>query len=205
VPLHPPAASARHAIGVALAVLLAACATGGAAAPRPGSAASNGDRAVALGDRVRQDRRLALDRFRPARPAVDSGGECVVLPSPTPGTRLLAAYFPTRAEPEVLVNLTVDSAGRVLRYHERRGLVTIPELARATAATADSVVAAAERRTRVTEISLDRVTDEARAVNRGGGQPSQGVFGTVAELETSQQLGRPGTRALRVVGLCGGG
>ena len=156
-----------------------------------------------LGERYRSDRRAALRRFQPARPAVDSGGECVVRASPIPGTRLLAGYFPTRAEGEVLVNLTVDSAGRVLQYDERRGLLSIPGMARAgTPAARDSAVAAAERHTRITEIWLDRVAGEARAINRGGGKPSEGAFGSVAEFETSKKLGRPGTRALRVVELC---
>ena len=119
------------------------------------------------------------------------------------GMRNLVGYFPTRADADVMVSLTVDSAGRFLQYHERRGLLRVPGVAQATTASArDSVVAAAERTTRITEISLDRVTGEARAVNRGGRQPSDGVFGLVADFETSAELGRPGTRALRVAALC---
>lgn len=147
----------------------------------------------------------ALRRFRPARPAVDRGGECAVRESPMlgAGMRSVVGYFPTRADAEAMVSLTVDSAGRLLQYHERRGLLQIPDLARATTPAArDSVVAAAERATRITEISLDRVTGEARAVNRGGGQPSAGVFGLVPEFETSAELGQPGARALRVAELC---
>jgi hypothetical protein len=195
---------ARCCAALLIASALAACASaGGSTSPRPGSARPDAAGSVVLGERYRSDRRGALRRFQPARPAVDSGGECVVRESPMPGTRLLAGYFPNRAQGEVLVSLTVDSAGRVLQYDERRGLLQIPGMARATTPAArDSAVAAAERGTRITEIWLDRVTGEARAINRGGGKPSEGVFGTVAEFETSRQLGRPGTRALRVVDLC---
>jgi hypothetical protein len=192
--------------GIALAAAIAGCATAGGSGPRRGSGSSTErDRPAALTERYRGDRVAALRRFRPARPAVDSGGECVVRESPMlgAGMRSLVGYFPTRADAEAMVSLTVDSTGRFLRYHERRGLLRIPAVARATTPSArDSVIAAAERTTRITEISLDRVTGEARAVNRGGGRPSEGVFGLVPEFETSAELGQPGARASRVAELC---
>jgi hypothetical protein len=186
-----------------LAAVLAGCAASAAPpAGRPRAAARGADSPV-VGERLHRDRLLALRRFRPARPAVDSGGECVVREGFAPGERILAGYFPSRADGEVLVNLTVDSAGRLLRYEERRGLLRVPGMAQArTAAARDSAVRAAERATRTTHIWLDRVTGEARAVNQGGGEPSEGVFGRVDEFETARELGLPGARAARVAALC---
>lgn len=195
--MHQPRAR-RQAVAVAiLALAAAACASGGPRPPAPD------DASPAMAERFRQDRLAALRRFRPARPAVDSGGECVVRQGVRPGTRLVSAYFPTRAAGEVLVTLTVDSAGRLLQYDEQRGLLRIPAIAEArTDAERERAVADAERGTRTTSIVLDMATGEGRAVNRGGGLPSEGVFGRVQELETAAELGRPGSRALRVAGLC---
>lgn len=186
-----------------LAGVLAACVPG----PQPDMAAGppngSGEPPRALSAQYRGDRLLALQRFRPAQPAVDSGGECVVRDFVELDRRVLAGYFPSRAAGEVLVNVTIDSAGRVLQYHERRGLLRIPGLAEAhTPAARDSVIASAEQRTRITEIWLDQERGAARAVNRAGGEPSEGVFGLVEEFETARNLGSPGSRAARVVALC---
>ena len=186
-----------------LAGMLAACAPG----PQPTTAVAPssrpGEQPSPFSAQYRGDRLLAIQRFHPAQPAVDSGGECVVRDFVERGRHVLAGYFPSRAVGEVLVNVTIDSAGRVLQYHERRGLVRVPGLAEVrTAVARDSVIAAAEQGTRITEIWLDQELGRGRAVNRAGGEPSQGVFGLIEELEAAENLGYPGTRAARVVALC---
>lgn len=147
----------------------------------------------------------AVARFQPALEAVEMGGECVVRSAPAPGVRQLSVYFPSRAESESMVSITVDSTGRLLRYNENRGLTRLPGLAGATTPAArDSAFAAARQRTRSTRILLDYVTGRALVTNEGGGQSTEAVTGTVVQFEKLDKLGFPHQRAERVRTLCAG-
>ena len=103
-----------------------------------------------------------------------------------------------------MVSLNADTAGRVLQYSERRGLITVRGMATATSpAERDSLFRAAEAATRSTMLDLDYVADRALLANSGGGQPEQAVLASVAEVADLPRLGNPGERMKRVQQLCG--
>jgi hypothetical protein len=92
------------------------------------------------------------------------------------------------------VTITENAEGRVVRYVENRG---IPR----PNASLDSVRAEAARIPSTT-IQLDYVTGEALVMNAGGGEPTRGVRGTVAEFERTQVLGDLVARTADVRRLC---
>ena len=195
---------------LALATMLA-CAPRGAppapsptrtdAAPSPAGVAST---VVTGGSVLLRSGANALAEFEPTLPPVDEGGECVVSASPVRGARQVTAWFPTRGAPKAMVNLTVDSTGRVIRYSERRGVPMYPELPPgSTAATRDSLMLAAQRDLTSTVVMLDYAAGRAMAHNVTGMQPGAGVTGGIEAFATSDKLGRPAEREKRVIDMCG--
>jgi hypothetical protein len=181
---------------LALAPLLAGAAARAAAQPVlmiPAPPASPTGSSVGFSDRFRADRLAAQRAFRPARPAVDRGGECVVRQMAGSTERLITGYFPSQADAEVMVVLTVDSTDRLLRYDEQRGVLKVdtqtPSGARISV---DSALRAAEAATRSTSIWLDVRRNEAGAMNRGGGRPTEVVVGLVAGARAHRVARLPG-------------
>lgn len=146
----------------------------------------------------------ALADFRADVPPVEEGGECQVRPQPRDGVREVTAYYPSRAGARAVVALTVDSTGRLLRYSERRGLVSTPPASDTTAAGREAQFAAAMLATRSTTISLDLVTGLARFSNTGGGAPNVGATARAEEVLALEHAGRPGARAEAVLARCTG-
>ena len=141
--------------------------------------------------------REALERFSPAREAVVEGGECVGRAMPRQEITSLAVFFPSRAKPDTHIAILLDSAGKVLRYNETRGIPS-PNTDRA------ALQAETTGLTR-TIIQLDYITGQAFAANAGPGQDGTGVVGLVTEFEGSEVLGDLRARASRVMELCDSG
>jgi hypothetical protein len=97
-----------------------------------------------------------------------------------------------------------DSAGRLVRYSETRGVVHLDgPIGTMSPAQRDSVFRAAEARVRTTSISLDYAIDQAIVSNRGGGKPTDAVLATVRSVERLEKLGPPMARMERMRKLCG--
>lgn len=131
----------------------------------------------------------------------ETGGECSLMRSAGNGALTAIAFYPTRAGSKMQVNVSFDSAGHVIRYGETRGVVHFgpglkPEQL-------DSARRAAEALQRTTSINFDYPLDQAIAMNRGKGLPSNAVIGSVREMENLEQLGRPAARMERMRKLCG--
>jgi hypothetical protein len=67
----------------------------------------------------------------------------------------------------------------------------------------DSAIRTNEARLRSTTVSLDYGMDQGVAMNRGAGQPTKAIIGTVREIERLDQLGPPAARLERMRKLCG--
>lgn len=145
----------------------------------------------------------AVRAFVPDVPAEETGGECSLLHTGGSGATIVIAYYPSRARPRMQVTVTFDSARRLVRYSERRGIPHIPSTAGMTPAQRDSVARAADASMRSTTISLDYAIDQAIASNRGGGQPTNAVLSNVRTAEQLDNLGRPAARLERMRKLCG--
>jgi hypothetical protein len=145
----------------------------------------------------------ALVAFRPAVAATESGGECRITRTAGSGATIVGAAFPTQKSPTMNVVLTFDSAGHLVRYSEGRGAPHIVPPPGSTRAQADSVLRETLARVRRTSITLEWPIDHGVVINSGGGQPSEGVTGTVRDIESLPQLGPPSDRLERVRRLCG--
>ncbi|MEP6495356.1 MAG: hypothetical protein ABJF01_21900 [bacterium] len=156
-----------------------------------------------------------LADFQPDLPAVDGLYECTgreAIGQDGLGRQLLgpnavsfSAVLPSRAETRVTIVVVVDSAGKIIRYAERRGPpirpATPPGLeSRATAAE----VAAAAASVRSTTITLDYARGLATVANRGGGRPEQAVSGPIDVVGAMDKFGKPLDRAARVLAQCKG-
>ena len=120
-----------------------------------------------------------------------------------PGSRALSASFPTVANPQAVVAVTVDSMGRLLLYGERRGP---PLRAERRADMRPSQAAAALRAAidsnRSTTISFDTRRNRATLMNQGGGGPTQSVGGPINQVVRLEKVGHPLVRARRVIAAC---
>lgn len=145
----------------------------------------------------------AIRAFVPDVAPVDSGGECNVSKPFGSSVTFVTAYFPSLDSARTNVGLTFDSAGKLVRFYDRRGSVRVRYPRGATAAQRDSIAAAAEGRLRSTQISFDWPVDQAIARNSGGGKPTVAVIGTIRSMENVAALGPPTQRIQRVRRLCG--
>jgi hypothetical protein len=194
-PAAPSRPRARHAAAaLAGAVLLGGCT---ATRPLPPQVVVGGTTFIVRGDAA------SRTAFTPDLPAPGADFECAA-PLPLPeGTVRWQGWFPRREGATATVSVEVDSAGRWLEVSERRGLVRIEGLARATSdADRLRVIREAEARERFYVVTLSRPRDLAVARNAGGGRPDDGVRGTVEELATLPALGAPVARAEAVLARC---
>jgi hypothetical protein len=193
-------------ISMVASVLALAC--GGAKAPQQTSAPAPPSSA-ATGVRVSEPFRAvrspaALRAFVPEVDAPESGGECLTTRTGGSGALTVTAFFPNRTAADLQVTTTFDSSGRLVRYHESRGVPRFQGITISTPpAQRDSMVRAAQERVRTTTISLDYAIDQAIVSNRGGGKPTDAVLATVREVERLEKLGPPIARLERMRKLCG--
>jgi len=151
-----------------------------------------------------------LADFQPDLPAVDGPFECTgrdPIGQSGIGRELLgpnavsfSAVFPSRAETRATVVVIIDSAGKIIRYAERRGPPIRPAGLESSASAAE--VAAAAASVRSTTIALDYGRGRGNAANRGGGRPDQSVSGPIDVIGSMEMLGRPLDRAARVLAQC---
>jgi hypothetical protein len=146
----------------------------------------------------------ALAQWKADVPAVDSGGECELSRSSGSGATFVRAMFPSARESRTTIALSFDSAGRLIRFSESRGMNVIKMPPGTTTARArDSVLAATVAANRSTTITLDLALDHGMAMNRGGNAPVTAVRGNVREMESLEQFGPPKARIARARKLCG--
>jgi hypothetical protein len=151
----------------------------------------------------------SLFAFHPDLPAVDGPFECAGserIGESGFGRTLfgaqaisISAAFPSRAETRATVVVIVDSAGKILRYAERRGPPIKPA---AGSAATPAQVAAAAAAARATTITLDYRQGTGIAENRGGGGPDEIVFGPVELVDSMDKFGKAAERAARVLAQC---
>jgi hypothetical protein len=134
----------------------------------------------------------SLAQFRPARAVVIDGGDCLV--TEEAAGRRMTAYFPSRSEPETVINVVVDANGRVLSYQETRG---VPRPARSI----EEAQAQAAQMIRTT-IQLDYSTGEALAVNTAPGQAGDAIRGSVTQFHRVASLGNLREREELVRRIC---
>jgi hypothetical protein len=101
------------------------------------------------------------------------------------------------------MSITFDSAGRLVRVSDRWGVTKVPSTVGMTPAQRDSTLRAASMGTRSTSVTLDYAVDQAFAMNRGGGRPTDAITGPVRDVERLPKLGPPLARIERVRRLCG--
>jgi hypothetical protein len=101
------------------------------------------------------------------------------------------------------MTITFDSTGRLVRLADRWGVTRVPSTVGMTPAQRDSTLRVASTATRSTQVMLDYVVDQAFAMNRGGGRPTDAITGPVRDMERLRQLGPPSARIERVRKLCG--
>jgi hypothetical protein len=145
----------------------------------------------------------AVRAFVPDVAADEAGGECMLGRTTGSGATVVTAYYPSRAALRMQVTLTFDSAGRLARYSERRGITHTKIEPSWTNAQRDSAMHAADAAQRTTSVSLDYAIDQGIAMNRGGGKPVDAVLGSVRSVESLEKLGSPIARLERVRKLCG--
>jgi len=109
----------------------------------------------------------AIRAFVPDVSGEQSGGECSFVRTGGSGATVATAYYPSRLMAQLQVSVTFDSAGRLVRYSERRGVVRFAPTPGMTPARIDSLIRATEAKVRSTSISIDYAIDQAVVSNRG--------------------------------------
>jgi hypothetical protein len=146
----------------------------------------------------------ALASWKPDILPVDSGGECNLTRTSGSGATTVSALFPSMKDARTSIHLSFDSAGRLIRFSERRGgLHNFTMSPGTTTQQRDSILRASIDSRRSTNISLDFAMDNGMAMNRGGGRPTTAVHGNVREMESLEQFGPPKARIARARRLCG--
>ena len=203
----------RAAVIAAAALALVSCKTSApppAATPAPTSAPASGTgRGAEVFIRVSDSFRpesgpVALRAFVADVEMQEKGGECRVTRTGGSGATIVSAFYPARVGQQSQLTMTFDSVGHLIHYSERRGMPpTIAGARGLTPTQLDSAVRTNEARDRSTMISLDYGADRGMAINRGGGQPTTAITGTVRDIERLDQLGPPAARLERARKLCG--
>ncbi|MEP6618609.1 MAG: hypothetical protein ABJE47_04825 [bacterium] len=145
--------------------------------------------------------RAALSGFEPDVAAEEGSFVCTNRDHLSATTTTVFASFPSAAKLRATVVVTVDSAGKLLRYAERRGPQINPTIGPNTSPSV--AVAAAADSVRSTTITLDYERGLAIVSNRGGGRPAQSVSAPVGAVASLDRLGNPLARANRVLAQCG--
>jgi hypothetical protein len=156
---------------------------------------------------------MTLSDFQPDLPAEDGPFECTgrePVGSSGMARELLGpnavsfyAAFPSRADTRASVAVMVDSAGKIIRYAERRGPPIRPAVTAGleSSASASDVMAAAAA-VRSTTITLDYGRGRGIIANRGGGRADQSVSGPIDVVGSMDKFGKPLDRATRVLAQC---
>ena len=150
----------------------------------------------------RQSSESAIRSFVAAVPPADSAGQCSLTRSRGSGATRVTAQFRARDSSGTTVTLWFDSVGALVRFSDSRGTRPIGLTGTLAGPQRDSAFTARINAQTMTFISLDFATDEASAMNQGGGVRGS-IMGSVRELENLPALGPPVERIKRVRKLCG--
>ena len=209
-----PSIRRRRAGASCTIALLAACARSNApvVSPTPTEAAASNLDVFVKASPV--GRVTTLADFQPDLAAIDGPFECggreaagesgIMRTLFGPGAVTFSAVFPSRAETRATADVTIDSAGKIIHYAERRGPAIHPVVAGGgpeSSASADEVAAAAAA-VRSTIISLDFRRNRGRITNHGGGRPDESASGPADVVGSMEQYGKPLDRARRVLAQC---
>jgi hypothetical protein len=146
--------------------------------------------------------RAQLDSFTFDVPLPADTGVCVRRPMPVGVGRTIAVYYPDQRQAVAFAVVTLDSAGRVVRFSDQRGRVILQGLRGASQAQLDSALAASRSTTRSSTLYLDYVLGQAVLGNDGGGQPEQHWMLPLSAVVNNPRFGRPGVRARQIVSRC---
>jgi hypothetical protein len=116
--------------------------------------------------------------------------------------RTIGVYYPDQRQAVASAVVTLDSAGRIVHFSDRRGQVNLQGLRGASQAQFDSAYAAGQRATRSSTLYLDYVLGQAMLGNEGGGQPEQHWMLPLSFVVNNPRFGRPGVRARQIVSRC---
>ncbi|HEY2163315.1 MAG TPA: hypothetical protein VGH04_04960 [Gemmatimonadaceae bacterium] len=194
----------RGAVCLALAAALGQLACHSSVAPSSSAPAPQArDLFISVGESfAARGGAAALRDFTPEVAPVDSGGECVVGRTSGSGATVVQAYFPSRTGVRTQMTINFDSSGRLVRVSDRWGVTRVPSTVGMTPAQRDNTLRAASLATRSMTVTLDYVLDQAFAMNRGGGRPTDAISAPVRDMERLRQLGPPVARIERVRRLC---
>lgn len=191
-------------VGLFMLVAAVSCRANPETTPTSGSSTPEVMVRVTSGPTVRMSSSaMALADFTPDVAPVDSGGECRVMRTSGSGATIVTAYFPNQRDPETVVSLAFDSVGTLVRFTDSRGNIRINIPPGSSPSVRDSLLRSSGDAKRRTSITLDYPLDRAFAVNSGGSEPTQGVTGTIREMESLEKLGPPSARLVRARKLCG--
>lgn len=158
---------------------------------------------VRIGERFSpQSGAAALRAFIPEVAPVETGGECRLTRTRPGGATTVSAYFPSFDSARAVITLMFDTAGNLVRFSDRRGLVRFPGGRGRTMQELDSIRRASEARIRSTSINFDYPVDQAIATNSGGGKPTEAIIAPVPEMQHLEKLGPPVERIRLARRLC---
>lgn len=146
--------------------------------------------------------RAQLDSFTLDVAMPTDSGECVRRPMVVGVGRMVSVYYPDQRNAVAVAVVTLDTAGRIVRFHDDRGRAVVHGMRGATREQLDSIFAEAKRRTRNSSVYLDYVTGQAILENDGGGLPDQRMMVPLAAVLNEVRFGYPGMRARQIVARC---
>ena len=194
--------SVRHPRALLLGALLAslACRSGASATspePTPILRRHSESRQVPVGSRA-QLAALTLDV-----PLSTDSGVCVQRLEQSGVGRMISVYYPGEQSAVSVATVNLDTAGRIVRFTDRRGRVRIDGLKGATGKQIDSAFAAARRASRSSTLFLDYVMGQAVLTNDGGGKEDENLLVPLAAVANDSRFGAPDARARAVIARCG--
>lgn len=146
--------------------------------------------------------RAQLDSFSFDVALPTDTGVCVRRPVPVGVGRTIGVYYPDQRQAVASAVVTLDSAGRIVHFSDRRGQVNLQGLRGASQAQFDSAYAAGQRATRSSSLYLDYVLGQAMLGNEGGGRPEQHWMLPLSVVVNNPRFDRPGMRARQIVARC---
>ena len=119
------------------------------------------------------------------------------------GARIQTVYYPTSADAQVALSITLDSAGRLVRSSETHGVLRFHYAPEDTSRAAqDSARRAQMRALRQTVVSLDYVVDPGLVLRREGNGPPQSMTVSTRAVEDSPLLDHPIVHAREAMRAC---
>ena len=110
--------------------------------------------------------------------------------------------YPDSMHAESAVIVTTDAAGRLARYSEKRGGVTLRVKPGVSVQAALKDLKEQRLRTRSSAIEIDFTTRRVLVANYAGKQPDQAAIFSLADARAHAKLGAPGLRAEGILARC---